>query len=184
MSTTTAPTTVSANASRLGRRSPWYSEIADLLEHEAMLLDSRQNEDWLDLLHPELEYRCGIRITTQLSDGDGDTGSAYHYDDTKGSLTMRVQRLSTGSAWAEDPPSRVRRFVTSIRVASDCEGDEIDVSSYLLVTRIRLDWSTPNLVTGERRDSWHRHDGRLLLRRRDVTLDQTTLATENLSFFL
>jgi len=177
-------TSVSLHTTRLGRRSPWYGEIADLLEHEASLLDSRQNQDWLELLHPEITYRCGVRITTQLSDGDGRTGSSFHFDDTKGSLTMRVQRLATGSAWAEDPPSRVRRFVTSIRVASDCDGDEIDVSSYLLVTRVRLDWSTPDLLTGERRDIWSRQDGRLLLRRRDVSLDQTTLATENLSFFL
>jgi|ERR1700722_11763204 len=175
---------LSLDTTRLGRRSPWYDEIADLLEHEASLLDRREHLDWLELLHPEITYRCGVRITALLSDGDGHIGKTFHFDETKSSLTLRVQRLATGSAWAEDPPSRVRRFVTSIRVASGCDGEQIDVSSNLLLTRVRLDWSAPDLLIGERHDTWCRQHGRLLLRRREVNLDQTTLATENLSFFL
>ena len=36
--------------------------------------------------------------------------------DTYASMRLRVDRLQTEHAWAEDPPSRTRRVVTNIRV--------------------------------------------------------------------
>jgi 3-phenylpropionate/cinnamic acid dioxygenase small subunit len=167
----------------LGRRSPWYQDIADLLEAEAVLLDRRQYDQWLELLSPDLVYRCAALLTVSSNAGAGYTDRTFHLDETLASLKLRIERLATGSAWAEDPPSRVRRFVTSIQVAPRTP-DELEVSSNLLLTRLRLDWAHPHIVTCERRDVWRQSEGTWLLRTRDILLDQTSLATDNLSFFL
>ena len=45
-------------------------------------------------------------------------------DEDKDSLTRRIDRLITGMAWAEDPPSRTRHIITNIEVeAGDAEGE-------------------------------------------------------------
>jgi 3-phenylpropionate/cinnamic acid dioxygenase small subunit len=177
-------TTETVQALFLGRRSPWYQEIADLLETEALLLDRRHHDKWLELLSPELSYRCAAVLTLSENASRGYSDSTFHYDESRESLKLRIERLATGSAWAEDPPSRVRRFVTGIQVAAINEAD-INVSSNVLVTRLRADWSHPHIVTCDRRDVWRRTgEGTWLLHSRDIHLDQTSLATENLSFFL
>jgi 3-phenylpropionate/cinnamic acid dioxygenase small subunit len=176
-------TTEITRSQALGRRSPRYQDIADLLDAEVTILDHRRYDQWLELLAPELTYRCAALLTVNNDAGPGYTDRTFHYDETLGSLKLRIERLATGSAWAEDPPSRVRRFVTSVQIAELSES-ELEVTSNLLLTRIRLDWARPHIVTCERRDVWRRSQDSWALRTRDVLLDQTSLATENLSFFL
>ena len=52
-------------------------------------------------------------------------------------LEMRVRKLEAGSAWAEDPPSRSRHFVSNVRVLK-VEGDEITLDVCFLLRRTRL----------------------------------------------
>jgi phthalate 3,4-dioxygenase beta subunit len=49
---------------------------------------------------------------------------------------MRVKRLATDHAWAEDPPSRTRHFVTNVRTFRP-RADELYVESALLLFRSR-----------------------------------------------
>ena len=42
--------------------------------------------------------------------------------DNKRYLEMRVTRLDTGMAWAEDPPSRTRHLIGNLEVASLVNG--------------------------------------------------------------
>jgi 3-phenylpropionate/cinnamic acid dioxygenase small subunit len=53
----------------------------------------------------------------------------FHFDENRASLGLRVRRLGTNVAWAEDPPSLTRRFVTNIRVAWGEREDELAVRS-------------------------------------------------------
>jgi ethylbenzene dioxygenase beta subunit len=162
-------------------------EIAKLLAHEAELLDDGRLREWLSLLTDDVRYRVPIRIA-QEQRGQGTVSgiveNMFHLDEDRASLEMRVARLETGFAWAEDPPSRIRHFVTNVRVQPIPERSlEVAVRSNVLVYRSRWDKPTYDLLSAERKDVWRQVNGAWRMARRDVVLDNTTLPTLNLSFF-
>src|SRR5262245_23698029 len=95
----------------------WFAAQRFLI-HEAELLDDGRLREWLDLLGEDIRYQIPIRITRERSAATelGDVG--FHMDEDKGMLTTRIHRLETEYAWAEDPPSRTRRYVTNVRCES------------------------------------------------------------------
>lgn len=154
----------------------------DWLNTESALLDDQRLHEWLQLLHPGLEYRLPVRITRERQNGPGFSDQAYHMLEDVASLTIRVKRLDTDYAWAEDPPSRSRRFVSNVRVTKNGDG-ALNVTSNLLIYRGRLDTVEYDLVTGERHDVLVPLDGELRLRSRTVYLDHSTLPVKNLAIF-
>jgi ethylbenzene dioxygenase beta subunit len=159
-------------------------ECTAFLNDEAELLDDNRQREWLELLDPEIDYRVPIRVTRERSMGAGFSEDGYHMLEDYGTLEVRVDRLDSEYAWAEDPPSRMRRFVTNVRLRG-VEGDAVNVRSNLLVWRgERYDRPGVELLAGERRDVLRRDAaGGLKLLRREVLLDHTTLGTPNLGFF-
>lgn len=161
-------------------------ECRDFLVREAALLDDQQLHEWLDLLTDDVEYRVPRRVmrergteTSEFSD-DG-----FLYRDDKGTLRTRVERYDREYAWAENPPSRTRRFVGNVRIEDQGEEtDEIRVKNNMLVYRSQGDTTDHDLIIGEREDVLRRRDEELALAERTVYLDQTILATRNLSIFL
>jgi ethylbenzene dioxygenase beta subunit len=109
----------------------------------------------------------------------------FHLDEDRDSLELRVDRLGTGFAWAEEPPSRIRHFVSNVRVEPvEGSADEVAVRSSVLIYRSRWDRAGYDLLSGERHDILRRMDTGWQLARRRVILDNTTLPTLNLSFFI
>jgi 3-phenylpropionate/cinnamic acid dioxygenase small subunit len=161
-----------------------YWRCVDFLTAEAEALDENRVGDWLEMMHPEIDYRVPLRTTRERSKGLGFSTEGYHFYETHDSLSLRIERLSGDYAWAEDPPSRTRRFVTNHRVfAVDGSGD-LRVRSNLLLYRERGDETVPQLLSGERVDDLRALEGRLKLVRRRVLLDHATLLTPNLGIFL
>jgi 3-phenylpropionate/cinnamic acid dioxygenase small subunit len=154
----------------------------DWLNNEAALLDDQRHHEWLELLHPDLEYTLPVRMTRERQNGPGFSDQAFHMLEDHASMTMRVKRLDTDYAWAEDPPSRSRRFVSNVRVTKN-GGDQLNVTSNLLIYRGRLDVVEYDIVTGERQDVLVPVDGELKLLRRTVLLDHSTLPVKNLAIF-
>lgn len=161
----------------------WY-DVSQFLFHEAELLDTGREHEWLDLLDEDIVYKLPIRVTQDRSAGPGFQEDGFHLNEDKGMLITRVERLETEYAWAEDPPSRVRRFVTNVRVSAGEANDALSVASNLLVYRSRSDSTAFDVISGERRDVLRRSNGGLLISRRTIYLDQTTLGTHNLAIFL
>lgn len=156
-------------------------EVEAFLYHEAELLDDGRFRDWLGLLTDDVRYRVPVRIVKERG-ADGVSSEMFHLDEDRDSLELRVDRIDTGFAWAEDPPSRLRHFVTNVRVRE--QGDDLAVRSSLLVYRSRWDRPAHDLLSGERHDLLRRVDeGGLRLAERTVVLDSTTLPTLNLAFF-
>lgn len=154
----------------------------DWLNNESALLDDQRVHEWLELLHPDLEYKLPVRMTRERQNGPGFSNEAFHMLEDVASLTMRVRRLDTDYAWAEDPPSRSRRFVSNVRVSKNGE-QELYVTSNLLIYRGRLDTVEYDIVTAERHDVLVPVDGELKLRSRTVLLDHSTLPVKNLAIF-
>jgi phthalate 3,4-dioxygenase subunit beta len=155
----------------------------DFLVAEAETLDERRYRDWLGLLTEDVRYRMPVRVTVH-GGGDSALADMDHFDDDRYTLGKRVERLSGEHAWTEEPPSRVRRFVTNVRCAPGSTGGEIAVRSYLLLFRSRGDVRPPEWVSAERRDVLRDVGGSLRLRSREITVDESVLRTQNLAVFL
>jgi 3-phenylpropionate/cinnamic acid dioxygenase small subunit len=155
---------------------------------EARLIDERNFTGWLDLFTDDTRYLVPIhrnQTTNEFTDELGDAGLA-HFDDDKVVLTRRVQRMSSGLAWTEDPPSIQRHLVANVEVTELADGD-LEARSCFQVHRYRLDREV-EVFTGARQDRL-RPDGadhRLGYRiaARTVYLDHTTVLANNLNLFL
>lgn len=157
--------------------------VQDFLTEEAELLDTRRFDEWLALCTEDITYRVPVRATRKVGNPDI-SDEIFHFDDNRASLGLRVRRLGTDVAWAEDPPSLTRRFVTNIKVSWGQREGELAVRSYLLLYRSRGDQGTHDLLSGERHDLLRVEGDQMRIARREVLLDQVTLGTKNLAVFL
>jgi biphenyl 2,3-dioxygenase beta subunit len=157
-------------------------EAEEFLYHEAELLDARHYDDWLDLLTDDIHYWMPIRRTTQAKEVHLEftkPGGLAFFDDDKDLLTMRIQRLAVGRAWAEDPPSRTRHLISNLQVTA-IEGEEITVHCNFQLYRTRLNSEEDSWI-GRREDLLRRIDGNLKLARRHIYLEQTVILSQNMS---
>lgn len=157
-------------------------EAEEFLFQEAGLLDDRRYDDWLALLTDDIHYWMPIRRTTQAREVDLEftrPGGMAFFDDNKEFLTLRVQRLAVGRAWAEDPPSRTRRLITNIRV-DKVDGSELTVLSNFQLYRTRLNSEEDSWI-GRREDVLRRSGTGLQLARRHIFLEQTVILSQNMS---
>lgn len=167
-------------------------EIEQFLYAEARLLDARRYRDWFALLADDLRYVMPLRFNTLARERDhelsGPDESAW-FDEIRASIDVRLKRLETGMAWAEEPPSRVRHLITNVTIEpthapASAGGDTLTVRSYFHVYRSRLERQVDQF-TGERTDTLRRAPTPLgwALVRRHIVLDQATLLSNNLSLF-
>ena len=163
-----------------------YSDPAHLAAHqflveEAALLDAADYSGWLNLLTDDIRYVMPVRVTTAR--GAPASNGMDHFDEDLYALRKRVQRLATDHAWTEDPPSRTRHFVTNVRTFRAGPG-ELDVESALLLFRSRGDTRDADLISAGRADLLRETPGGLMLARREITVDEAVLRTQNLAIFL
>lgn len=151
---------------------------------EAECLDRRQFDDWLNLLHPSIDYRVPVRTTRLKKDVDGFSTSSFFLKETFGTLSLRVERLRSEYAWSENPATRTRRMIANIRAVQTEIDRECDVISNLAIFCYRGDNPAPVILTGERQDRLVAGDTGWRLKKRTVLLDMTVLEIESLSFFL
>ena len=170
-----------------GRLLP-YGDPAHLAAHqflveEAALLDAADFAGWLGLLCEDIRYLMPVRVTTARGAGFDSLADMGHFDEDMYALRKRVQRLATDHAWTEDPPSRTRHFVTNVRTFRD-DGDALRVESALLLFRSRGDTREADLISAGRADLLRETSGGLMLARREITVDEAVLRTQNLAVFL
>jgi 3-phenylpropionate/cinnamic acid dioxygenase small subunit len=85
-------------------------------------------------------------------------------------------------AWAEDPPSRTRHFVSNIEVEPGPRDSELRVYSNFIMYRTRGE-TEEDFYVGSREDILRREGGQLKVAYRKVVLDQTVLLAKNVSNF-
>ncbi|KEZ01308.1 3-phenylpropionate dioxygenase [Burkholderia sp. MSh2] len=150
---------------------------------EAELLDDRREREWLEtMVSPDVVYQVPLRSTVERARGFGFSATTFHMDESYGSLMARVRRNESGFAWAEDPPSRARHFVSNIRVGRH-DDHTLNVRSNLLLFRTRQEQTTPQFMSGERHDQLRLVGGQWMLTKRIVRLDLTAIASHNLAIF-
>lgn len=144
---------------------------AELLYHEAELLDERRFDEWLALYTDDAVYH--------LPQGDGPDPAhqvQIAYDD-KRRLEERVLRLASGFAYSQDPPSRTVHLIGNVRLRGEVDG-AVEVASSLSVAEVRR---------GEQRVYFahvlhHLVDGRI--RRKEIRLVNSDLPLGNVTFLI
>jgi biphenyl 2,3-dioxygenase beta subunit len=162
-------------------------QVEEFLYLEAELLDDRKLREWLELLTDDVRYWMPIRHNTaerpqDIAEELSKPGEGYYFDDNKKSLSLRVERVYSKSAWSELPPSRTRHLITNVRVKRD-NGAELEVHSNFLVYRTRME-SDKDVFVGTRQDILRRVNGGFKIARRTIVLDQAVLDAKNISVFL
>jgi 3-phenylpropionate/cinnamic acid dioxygenase small subunit len=175
---------VPTTARRIRYGSATYDLVVEFLYTEAELLDERRHEEWLALLTGDVRYVMPVRVTTAHTLEGSTLPSMAHFDEDRYSLEKRVARFATEHAWAEDPPSRTRRYVTNVRCYEGPGDDELTVKSNLLLFRSRGDLYEHDLLSAVRTDLLRRDGDELRLARRDILIDESVLRTQNLAVFL
>ena len=159
-------------------------EVAQFLYHEAELLDGNSFPEWLDLMTEDISYEMPVRLTRQGSNVPDTSSEMGHFSENRRTLELRVKRLEGNFAWAQNPPSRTRRFISNVRIEPTSSPSEVMARSYFLLYRSRGSSTQVELVSGERRDLLRRVNGKWKLAKRLILVDQSTLGTRNLAIFL
>ncbi len=165
---------------------PAHQAAHQFLVEEAALLDAGEYDAWLHLLTDDIRYLMPVRVTTARGAGFDSLADMGHFDEDMYALRKRVQRLATDHAWTEDPPSRTRHFITNVRTFLAEDGGGLRVESALLLFRSRGDTREPDLLSCGRSDLLRLGPGPsgYRLARREITVDESVLRTQNLAIFL
>jgi 3-phenylpropionate/cinnamic acid dioxygenase small subunit len=174
---------------------PLSLELARMVEQflyrEARLLDAREFEEWLGMFAPDATYEVPSRSvplpvrgssTRPVEEELSPTGGLHIFDENTRKLAFRVAKLRTGKAWAEDPPSRTRRFITNVEIERTEDDELLRVYSNLQLYRSR--YNDRQWLVGQRCDLLRQVGESFLIQRRHVVLDDTVLPVGNLSLFL
>jgi 3-phenylpropionate/cinnamic acid dioxygenase small subunit len=159
------------------------TDVEQFLYREAQLLDEGRFHEWLELFTEDASYWVPIRESVlggeeSIEVNDGMTIS--HFDDDLAMLRQRVQRLDTGFAHTETPPSRTRHLITNVRV--DGDGDEVVAHSNFLLFQSRREHSE-FFFLGSRVDHLRKVGDGWKIARRKVVLDHSTLPRAVSVFF-
>lgn len=107
-------------------------DVEAFLYREADLLDDWKLDEWLGLFLPEARYEVPA---TDAPDGRPEE-TLHIIADNMTILAGRVDRLKSVQAYAENPHSRTRRFITNVRILDAIDG-QLRVSANFMVTRAR-----------------------------------------------
>lgn len=146
--------------------------VEQFLYNEAQLLDDRQFDDWLALFTEDTEYLAPVISYEEEPRRISASEGFALFDDDHRYLSMRIARLKTEYAHAEQPPSITRHTISNVRVEESDDG--FAVRSNFIVFQGRSDASELFFV-GERSDVLKPVDNTFQIRRREIIFDQRTL---------
>ena len=163
------------------------SELEQTLYREARLLDQERHDEWMAMLAEDLFYYMpGVqtRYRNDTTDTVNDLSRMAYYNDDLDMIFTRVERLKTGTAWSEDPPTRYQHLITNIEVELTDRPNEYRVYTNFFAFRSRNERDEDRPLVGSREDTWRHKDGDYLLVKRIITPKWNTLLSKNLNIFL
>lgn len=163
--------------------------------YEARLLDSRQYQQWLALLSPDIRYTMPARVNVQVDNRERGSETMLCVDkelerpDSDGCplreegyihLMLRVERAFKINSWSENPPSRTRRLIANVELMKE-EDNHLCVYS-----NFHLYYARPGgenfVYSGQRRDKLQSGEvaGSFVLAQREVIMDYSTIEVPTL----
>ena len=177
--------TGAASPVTLSQQQALWFELMQFYIREAWLLDERKFKEWLDLFTDDVLYFMPRRKNVprrELHRELTPLGDLAILEEDKRYLEMRVARLDTGMAWAEDPPSRTRHLIGNLE-ATALENGQAEARTAFLVYRSHLETDS-QLLSGCREDVLRKVNGAWQVKKRTIVLDANVLLDKNLSVFL
>ncbi|WP_425986760.1 aromatic-ring-hydroxylating dioxygenase subunit beta [Brevundimonas sp. TWP1-2-1b1] len=161
-------------------------EIQQFLYWEAKLLTDRRYKEWFSLLAQDIHYWMPIRSTKimrEVAQEYTDEQGFAHFDDNWGTMKGRIRKILSDVGWSENPASRVRYVIGNVMVVPESD-ETINVISASIVYRTRQE-RQQDVFACERRDVLRRVEGGagFEISRRTILIDQSTILSNNLSFF-
>ena len=158
--------------------------------YEARLLDSRQYQQWLALLCPDIRYTMPARVNVQVDNRDhGSEGMLaiereLERPDSAGCpvreegyihLMLRAERAFKINSWSENPPSRTRRLIANVELMEEHS------SRLLVYSNFHLYYARPGsenfIYSGQRRDELQPGEapGSFILAQREGIMDYASI---------
>ncbi len=142
--------------------------VESFLFEEAELLDSWKLDAWVELFTED-----AISQVPALDDPTRDpANSVFLVADDLPRIKSRVRQLLGDTAWAENPRSLTRRFITNVRIVAE-DGATVRATANFLVHRCRME--RISTFAGQYRYLLVRHGDSFRIRERKVILAQDTL---------
>ncbi len=161
-----------------------WLELMQFYIREAWLLDERKLQEWLALFTEDVLYFMPRRKNVPRRESYREVtplGDLAVFEEDKRYLEMRVARLDTGMAWAEEPPSRTRHLIGNLVVEPQDNGEILAKTAFILY-RSHLE-TDQQLLAGSRDDILRQIDGAWKIAKRTILLDANVLLDKNLSIF-
>ncbi|MHB1517445.1 MAG: aromatic-ring-hydroxylating dioxygenase subunit beta [Acidimicrobiales bacterium] len=159
-------------------------QVESFYYQEMQLLDGRHFEEWFKLFSEDATYEAPLRVNSEGGADADISAKGRIFWESKQTLAIRVNRLQSEYAWAEQPPTRTRHFLTNVRVSRQPDG-LINTRVNLLVSCNRGDNPASILYSAERKDTLSPCNvSGYLIRSRVVVVDHANMAGNALSIFL
>jgi len=159
------------------------ASITQFLGRESMLLDEYRWAEWFETLDEKFIYEIPIRVVKDPGEAEF-LEDVFRVRDNMDMIRMRLERLASGTDWAERPLSRTVRVVGSIFVNVTEQADIYCANSATQVFRQRGQDRKWDLIAARRRDLIKVSRDKCTLVRRTIFLADTILQTPNLGIFL
>ena len=154
-------------------------EVEDFLYREAALLDAWRLDEWLGLLTDDAIYR----VPSNDQPGGEPSDTLFLIADDMQRIRGRVTRLQDRNAHAEYPHSRIRHFLSNVRIVERAPR-EVRVEANFVVYRFRRDERIREYV-GQYRYRLRIEEDGLKIAERHALLDPLELGTlGSVSFIL
>jgi 3-phenylpropionate/cinnamic acid dioxygenase small subunit len=109
-----------------------HGEVTRLVYREAMLLDRRRWDDWIDMFTEDAVYWVPAWKSEEETTNDPDGQLNLIYLRNRGGLEDRVFRIETRESYASVPLDRTVHVVSNVLVESEAD-DVIEVTANCLV---------------------------------------------------
>ena len=150
--------------------------VERFLFHEAQLMDEHRYDEWLALWSEPALYW----VPSNRDELDPRREISLIYDD-KVRLQLRIARLKSGFAHAQEPKSRMRRLISNIEL-EEPSNDEIVTHSNFMLAELRR--GKQDLFAGRSTHRLRLHDGSFKLVSKKVLLVNNDEPIDNLTFLI
>lgn len=151
-------------------------QVEQFLYYEADLMDEHRYDEWLALWADDALYW----VPTGRDEIDPKREISLIYDD-RTRLQVRISRLKSGFAHAQEPKSRMRRVVSNI-VITETENGEILTQSNFLLAELRR--GKQDMFAGRTIHRLRPYQGSFKLVFKKVLLVNNDESIDNLTFLI
>ncbi|HLI81285.1 MAG TPA: aromatic-ring-hydroxylating dioxygenase subunit beta [Candidatus Binataceae bacterium] len=152
------------------------SEAEDILYSEARLLDEVRYRDWLAMLTADAVYWMPCN-----GDGFDPTREVTLVYDNFARLSDRVDRLTSGVAHAQSPPSKTKRLISNVQIDRAEEDAAIVLSGFILYELRR---GKERIFAGRYEHRMRFEDGRWKIAAKKAVLVNNDEVIDNLTFIV